>query len=161
MIVILFGVTGAGKTVVGRLLAQELGWAFYDGDTFHAPSSVEKMRAGVPLSDKERWPWLDALRDLIAGCLATGENAVLACSALKAAYREHLRINERVRLVYLKGDFQLIAMRLQERKGHFMDPMLLESQFETLEEPDGEAVVVDVAGSPPEIVREIRTRLGV
>lgn len=161
MVVILSGVAGAGKTVVGRLLAQELGWPFYDGDTFHAPASVEKMRAGVPLSDNDRWPWLDALRNLIAGCLAKGENAVLACSALKAAYREHLRIDERVRLVHLEGDFQLIAMRLQEREGHFMDPALLESQFETLEEPDGEAVVVDVTGSPREIVREIRTRLGV
>lgn len=161
MIVILFGVTGAGKTVVGRLLAQELGWPFYDGDTFHAPESVAKMRAGVPLSDAERWPWLDALRHLIAECLAKGENAVVACSALKAAYREHLRIDERVRLVHLKADFQLIALRLSERKGHFMDPMLLESQFETLEEPGAEAVVVDVAGSPREIVNEIRIRLGV
>jgi gluconokinase len=161
VIVILFGVTGAGKTVVGHLLAQELGWPFYDGDTFHTPESVEKMRAGVPLSDKERWPWLDVLRTLIAERLAKGENAVLACSALKAAYREHLRIDEQVRLVHLKGDFQLIASRLQQRKGHFMDPMLLESQFETLEEPDGEAVVVDAAGSPREIVKEIRTRLGV
>lgn len=161
MVVILFGVTGAGKTVVGRLLAEELGWSFYEGDTFHPPASVEKMRHGVPLSDEDRWPWLDALRTLVAQCLARGEDAVLACSALKSAYRARLRIDDRVQLVHLEGDFQLIARRLRERQGHFMDPALLESQFEALEEPHGEAIVVDVAGSPRAIVKEIRKRLGV
>jgi gluconokinase len=161
VVVVLFGVTGAGKTVVGQRLARELGWTFHDGDTYHAPASLEKMRAGVPLTDEDRRPWLATLRDLVADCLAKGENAVLACSALKAAYRDYLRIDDRVRLVYLKGDVRLIAKRLQERQGHFMDPALLQSQFDTLEEPRGEAITVDVSGSPQQIVDEIRMRLAV
>lgn len=162
MIVIVFGVSGAGKTLVGRLLADRLGWAFYDGDAFHSPENVEKMRAGVPLTQDDRGPWLQNLRDLVVEALAGGEDAVLACSALKAEYRNFLRVDDRVRLVHLKGDFELIAARLRERQGHFMDPALLASQFETLEEPRGEgAIVVDVDASPPEIVSEIRTKLGV
>lgn len=158
---ILFGVTGAGKTHIGRLLAQALEWSFYDADTFHAPASVEKLRTGIPLTDEDRRPWLESLRQLVAQCLARVEQAVVACSALKAAYRKRLRIDDRVQLVYLKGDVHLIAGRLRQRQGHFMDPALLASQFETLEEPRGEAIVVDVAGSPSDIVNDIRNRLGV
>lgn len=161
MVLILFGVSGAGKTVVGRLLAKELEWPFYDGDTYHSPVSVEKMRHGVPLTNADRQPWLDTLRGLVVRCLETGENAVLACSALKAAYRDHLRVDDRVKLVHLEGDFELIAKRLRERRNHFMNAELLASQFETLEEPRGEALVVDVSSSPHEVVGEIRARLGV
>lgn len=161
MVVILFGVTGAGKTVIGRLLARELGWRFYDADTFHASESVDKLRGGVALTDADRWPWLDELRALVAGCLERDEDAVLACSALKHAYREHLRVDDRVVFVHLKGDYARIAERLRERHGHFMNPELLDSQFASLEEPRGDAAVVDVAAAPDEIVREIRAKLSI
>lgn len=161
MVVILFGVSGAGKTVIGRLLAGELGWSFYDGDTYHQPGDVEKMRQGIPLTDADRQPWLEALRGLIERCLETGEDAVLACSALKAAYRAYLRVDDRVRLIHLSGDFDLIAGRLRERPDHFMNAALLASQFDALEEPRGEAIVVDVAPSPREVVQEIRARLDI
>jgi gluconokinase len=159
MVVILFGVTGAGKTVVGQLLAGELGWRFYDADDYHSAASVEKMRTGVPLDDGDRQPWLERLRARIEECLAAGENAVLACSALKGAYRDYLTVDGRVKLVHLSGDFDLIAARLRARRGHYMNPDLLRSQFETLEPPDGDALVVDVQATPPEIVRTIRESL--
>ena len=159
MVVILFGVTGAGKTSVGTLLAGELGWSFYDADDFHSAASVEKMRRGMPLDDADRWPWLERLRAKIATCLDTGENAVIACSALKDAYRDHLAVNDQVKLVYLKGDFELIGARLRARRGHYMDPALLQSQFDALEPPHGDALVVDISGTPGEIVRTIRDSL--
>ena len=161
MIVVLFGVTGAGKTVVGRLLAAELDWTFYDADDFHSALSVEKMRKGIPLDDGDRWPWLERLRARIEASLAAGENAVLACSALKDAYRDYLAVNANVKLVYLSGDFDLIASRLRARRGHYMNPDLLRSQFETLEPPGRDALVVDVGKTPAEIVRTIRSSLGV
>ena len=160
MVVILFGVTGAGKTVVGRLLAQELGWKFYDADRFHSSSNVEKMRQGIPLTDADRWPWLHSLREIITQAVARDENAVLACSALKAAYRDHLRINDDVKLAYLKGDYALMAERLKRRREHFMNPDLLQSQFDALEEPEGDAALVLDAGlTPSELVQAIRTEL--
>jgi gluconokinase len=159
MVVILFGVTGAGKTVVGQLLAAELGWTFYDADDFHSAASVEKMRTGIPLEDGDRQPWLASLRARIEQCLADGTDAVLACSALKAAYREYLTVDGRVRLVHLSGDWDLIAGRLRARRGHYMNPDLLKSQFETLEPRGGDALVVDVRATPPEIVRTIRESL--
>jgi len=109
VVVIILGVSGAGKTTLGKLLARELGWAFHEVDDFHSPANVEKMRAGIPLTDEDRWPWLESLRELVKRCLAAGENAILACSALKKAYRQHLRVNSDVKLVYLRGDFTLIA----------------------------------------------------
>src|SRR3712207_6584842 len=135
MVVILMGVSGSGKTTVGRLLAERTGATFYDADDFHTPANVEKMRAGVPLTDEDRRPWLDALRALVASCLERGEPAVLACSALKEKYRERLRVDGRVRFVYLEGDYELIEQRLKNRRGHFMKREMLKSQFETLEEP--------------------------
>lgn len=162
MVVILFGVSGAGKTHVGRLLARELGWSFYEGDAFHSPEHVERLRRGIPLTDADRRPWLDALRGVVDRLLARGEHAVLACSALKTSYRQHLRIDDRVRFVYLAGDYDLIASRLRRRQEHFMNPGLLASQFATLEPPRGEeALVVDVSSSPEELVAEIREGLGV
>lgn len=159
MIVILMGVTGSGKTTVGKLLADELGWEFYDADDFHPPGNIEKMKRGIPLDDADRKPWLETLNDLIRNRLEQGENGVLACSALKASYRDYLLIDEKVRLVYLMGDHELIKGRLNDRTGHYMNPKLLDSQFETLEEPEA-GFRIDTSRSPSEIVRSIRDHLG-
>jgi gluconokinase len=159
MVVILMGVTGSGKTTVGKLLSKDLGWRYFDADDFHPPANVEKMRMGVPLDDADRTPWLETLRKLIRNCLDQSENAVLACSALKESYRGFLLIDESVRLIYLKGDYGLIQERLSKRRGHYMNPKLLDSQFDTLEEPEGD-VQIDVSSSPDEIVKIIRSHLG-
>ena len=158
MVVVLMGVAGSGKSTVGRLLAERSGATFYDADDFHTPANVEKMRAGVPLTDEDRQPWLDALRELIRDCLGRGGRAVLACSALKEEYRERLLVDGRVRVVYLKGDYSLIEERLKNRRGHFMKPGMLDSQFDALEEPR-QALQVEVAAPPEEIVETIKDRL--
>jgi gluconokinase len=158
MVVILMGVTASGKTTVGRLLATASGYQFYDADDFHPRANVDKMRRGIPLDDADRRPWLEALRDLVRRCLAEERNAVLACSALKEAYRRYFLIDPRVKLVYLKVDEGLIRQRLQRRRGHFMNPSLLESQFATLEEPEN-ALWLDASRSPEELVGTIRCRL--
>ena len=161
MIIILMGVSGSGKTTIGARLAQALGWPFYDGDQFHPPANVAKMQQGMPLTDEDRWPWLHALRAHIATCIQQGVSAVLACSALKQAYRERLMIDEaEVKLAYLKGDYDLIHERLAQRQGHFMPPDLLASQFAALEEPE-QGVVVDIGHRPETIVALIREQLGV
>lgn len=155
------GVSGAGKTTVGSRLAAGLGWTFYEGDDLHTPANVEKMRRGIPLTDEDRMPWLLGLRDLIAGCLQRGENAVVTSSALKRAYREILKDgDERVVFVYLKTDPWRIAERLERRHGHFARGSLLESQLATLEEPSlEEALTVDASGTPEQIVEEVRRNL--
>jgi gluconokinase len=160
MVIILMGVTGSGKTTVGRLLAAELGWSYYDADDFHPPANVEKMRSGVPLNDADRQPWLETLRDLIRNCLERNEAAILGCSALKESYRRFLLLDERVELIYLKGDYDLIRQRLLKRRGHYMNPKLLDSQFDVLEEPE-EALHIDISSSPQEIVQTIRSSLGI
>ena len=161
MIIILMSVSGVGKTTVGAWLAQALGWPFYDGDQFHPPANVAKMRQGMPLTDEDRWPWLQALRTHIETWVQQGMSAVLACSALKQAYREYLMIDEaEVKLVYLKGDYDLIYERLAQRRGHFMPPGLLASQFAALEEPE-QGVIVDIVHPPETIVALIREQLGV
>jgi gluconokinase len=160
LVVILFGVAGAGKTLIGGRLATELGWAFYDADSFHSPANVEKMRRGLPLTEEDRGPWLQQLRATVTRCLAAGESAVLACSALKAAYRDYLGSDDRVRFVHLKGDEPLIADRLRQRRGHYFDPELLRSQFDALEEPRAGTLEVDVEASPEQIVETIRNELG-
>lgn len=153
------GVSGAGKTTVGRRLAADLGWSFYEGDDFHPDANVRKMTAGIPLTDEDRLPWLRSLRALVERCLATGEDAVIACSALKESYRRLLAEGlDGVRFVHLTGDPRLIAERLEQRAGHFMKPGMLASQFTALEPPEN-AVVVDVTGSPEEITAEVRRRL--
>lgn len=161
MVVVLMGVSGSGKTTVGKILAEELGWTFVEADDFHPPANVEKMRGGTPLTDADRRPWLDALRRRIDAACEGGENVVLACSALKHAYQDYLERDDPacVHYVYLHGSEELIKQRLAARKGHFMNPTLLHSQFETLEPPD-HAVRVDVTPPPPEIAAEIRRKLG-
>jgi gluconokinase len=152
---IVMGVAGSGKSRVGQALATRLGWDFYDADDFHPPENVAKMQRGIPLDDESRVPWLAALHDLISACLAENRPGVLACSALKERYRQQLmERNAGVRLVYLKGSYDLILSRLQARAGHFMKPNMLRSQFETLEEP-ANALTVDVAPSVDEIVETI------
>jgi gluconokinase len=160
MIVILMGVSGSGKTTVGRRLAREAGWSFYEGDDFHCEENTERMRRGVALTDEDRRPWLQAIRKVIQGALERGENAVVACSALKRSYRRMLRVGDEVVFVYLKAGPSLIRDRLKERSGHFMSPELLESQLDTLEEPD-DALAVDASLPPDEIVRIVRDKLSV
>jgi gluconokinase len=138
VVIIIFGVSGAGKTTVGELLARELGWHFFEADDFHSPANIEKMRRGVPLTDEDRRPWLENLRELIKRRVVSNESAVLACSALKRVYRKHLRVNAQVKLVFLRGDYELVAKQLRHRRGHFMNLELLRSQFADLEEPQTE-----------------------
>jgi gluconokinase len=159
MIAIVMGVTGSGKTSVGRLLAQQLGWEFADADDFHPSANVEKISHGIPLTDEDRAPWLDRLRIQITNWIVNGQNAVLACSALKRTYRQELSVGPEVRFVYLKGSAELIAQRLRLRRGHFADEKILASQFTDLEEPEA-AVTVDISQTPEKIVAEIRERLG-
>ena len=155
MIVVIYGVSGAGKTTVAKLLAHELGWHFYEADDFHPPANIEKMHRGVPLTDEDRWPWLENLRDLIKQCVESSQNAVLACSALKRAYRERLRISEEVKFVFLRRDYALIEKQLRHRRGHFMNPALLRSQFADLEEPgrDEDVITIELGRTPQELVK--------
>ncbi|HZQ62271.1 MAG TPA: gluconokinase [Casimicrobiaceae bacterium] len=143
MNLIVMGVCGCGKTTVGRALAEHLSWRFLDADDFHPPENVAKMRAGTPLSDEDRWPWLDRLHDELVAIGARGGHAVLACSALKHSYRKRLARDSDVRFVYLKGDRNTIAARLAQRQHEYMPSSLLDSQFATLEEPE-DAIVMEV-----------------
>jgi gluconokinase len=158
MIVLLMGVSGVGKTTIGQALAREVHWRFADADDFHPASNVAKMRAGNPLDDADRAPWLELLHDAIARWVTGRESVVLACSALKETYREKLLVGPEVKLVYLHGDFNLIAQRLTMRHGHYMNPGLLRSQFETLEVPE-DSITIDVSGSVPDIVVRVRRAL--
>ena len=160
MIIVVMGVTGAGKTTVGRLLAQELGWEFADGDDFHPAANVERMRRGVALSDDDRRSWLEKLREELSWRDAEERSLVLACSALKKNYRTILAVSEAVKFVYLKGEPAQIAERLRTRRGHFADEKILMAQFADLEEPEN-AVVADIAATPQEIVSRIRKKLEV
>jgi len=161
MIIILMGVSGSGKTTIGRLLAQDLGWPFYDGDDFHPQANIDKMRQGMPLTDDDRAAWLTALRHFIDTLAQNHRSAVLACSALKQMYRDRLRVGQpEVYFVYLKGDYNLIRQRLLARQGHFMPEKLLKSQFDTLEEPE-DAPTIDIAQTPENIIEQIRKAVGV
>jgi gluconokinase len=163
-VIIVMGVSGAGKSTIAAILAMRLGWTYEDGDWFHPPGNVEKMHSGEPLTDEDRWPWLRAIAEFIRRTQSAGQHAVIACSALKRAYRNVLIVDRRaVRLVYLKGDRDLIARRMALRHGHFMSPSLLESQFAALEEPNEEedAIVVSIEARPREIVELIIAKLGI
>ncbi|MDO9563033.1 MAG: gluconokinase, partial [Bradyrhizobium sp.] len=157
------GVSGSGKSSVGERLAERLGWRFEDGDRFHPAGNVAKMSAGQPLTDQDRWPWLQAIADEIDRVCRAGERAVIACSALRRAYREVLvHGRDDVRIVYLDGTQDLIAGRLAARKGHFMPPGLLDSQFGTLEPPaeNEHPVTVSIDAPVETIVDDIIRRLG-
>lgn len=159
VVVVVMGVSGVGKTTVGRTLAAETGWPFYDADDFHAPAMVAKMRRGEPLNDGDRQPWLARLGTFIAETLAAGDSAVLACSALRAAYRDALRRgDDRVRFVYLQAAPEVVRRRLLARRGHYMNPTLLESQYAALEEP-ADAFVVDARQTPEAIAAAVLSTL--
>jgi gluconokinase len=159
MVAIVMGVTGAGKTTIGRALATALGWEFHDGDDLHSAASKRKMHRGIALDDSDRAPWLNAIRKLIEAMLSDGRNGVVACSALKQSYRDEIVVDPNsVKVIYLQGSSALIAQRLRDRGAHFMNPDLLQSQFDTLEEPR-DAIVVDVSAAPEAIVNEIIPRL--
>jgi gluconokinase len=156
------GVSGSGKSTVGKLLARDLDWTFLEGDDYHPAANVAKMHRGIPLDDDDRRPWLDAIRHRLEDADRRGENVVLACSALKHAYQHYLAQfdPEAIHHVYLAGSEDLIRQRLARRTGHFMNPALLHSQFETLEPPE-EAVRVDINASPEAIAATIRRQLGI
>ena len=159
MIVILMGVSGVGKTTIGQILSDKLGWPLSDADEFHSPASIEKMRNGIPLEDADRWPWLDRMNAMLVEKEARGESVLLACSALKQVYRDRLaKGTADLRWIYLKGNFDLIRERLEARKGHYMKAGLLESQFATLEEP-GNALDVDINDTPDAIADSILRQL--
>jgi len=147
---VIMGVTGCGKTTVGKLLADRLGYQFVDADDHHPAANIEKMRSGIPLDDNDRSPWLDTLSAILSN-----ENIVLACSALKQAYRQRLSASAEVRFVYLQADRSVIEERMAQRKGHYMPSSLIESQFRDLEEPQN-AAIIDARLTPDEIVDQIK-----
>jgi len=161
MILIAMGVSGAGKTRIGELLAERLKCTFTDGDAFHSAANKEKMHNGIPLTDEDRWPWLRTIREAIEEKQRAGETAVFTCSSLKRSYRDVLRDGDRdVCFVYLKGTQEVLQQRLQTRTGHFFDPSLLQSQLDTLEEPgEDEAITVSIELTPEQIVDEALAKI--
>jgi gluconokinase len=157
--VVVMGVTGAGKTTIGELLAAELGWPFADADQFHPKDNVEKMSLGIALTDADRAPWLAAMRVAIQQWVSQNQSVVLACSALKQAYRDELNVGPEVRFVYLRGNYEAVAQQLRLRHGHFATETILADQFVALEEPK-DAVVIDIGRDPESMVKGIRAQLG-
>jgi gluconokinase len=155
MIIIIMGVAGTGKTTIGSLLARELDWDFYDADDFHSEANRVKMSQGIALTDEDRASWLLSLEELISQNIEQNTSAILACSALKNSYRNILAVNEQVKFVYLQGTYEQIKARLNERAGHFMSASMLDSQFETLEEPQN-ALTINIAHTPQEIISIMR-----
>jgi gluconokinase len=159
MVIVVMGPTGSGKTTIGSLLAARLGWAFVDADEFHSAANKDKMHRGIPLTDADRLPWLQSIHDQIERWLAEKRSVVLACSALKQSYRNLLWSGSSdIRLIYLKGSYDLIYQRLLARKGHFANEHILAGQFADLEEP-ADAITVDIGPSPEEVVDELCARL--
>lgn len=159
MIILVMGVSGSGKTTVGEKLAESLGYKFADADDFHPQENIDKMQNGIALSDTDRVPWLQKIQDVIKQRLSENTNIVITCSALKESYRQMLLIDsESVKLVYLKGSFELIHKRLKERLNHFMSEKLLKSQFDILEEPS-DAITVEISEPFEDIVRNIVEKL--
>ena len=160
MIVVVYGVSGSGKTTVGRLLAEQLNWLFLDADDFHPAANIDKLRSGTPLTDADRWPWLEVLAQKIIVLQAQGRSAVLACSALKPTYRTQLGVDESiVRSVLLSGSLEVIQARLGQRQHAFMATSLLQSQLATLQ-PSSDSLVVDIAELPEKICQQIIDDLG-
>jgi len=158
MIVIVMGVTGSGKTTIGKMLAQRLRTEYADADDFHSAANKDKMHRGIPLTDADRMPWLASIHDYLAKENAQQRSVVLGCSALKQSYRAILFDGLSVQLVYLKGTYEVIDEHLRSRKGHFADDKILAAQFADLEEP-ADAIVVDVRHTPEQIVEEILKQL--
>jgi carbohydrate kinase (thermoresistant glucokinase family) len=155
MVLVLMGVSGCGKTTIGKMLADKLSCTFYDGDDYHPESNIKKMAGGQPLNDSDRLPWLKKLNNILSECNESGRDAVLACSALKKTYRDLISKDiDGLQFVFLKGDFNLINERMQKRKDHYMKADMLRSQFEILEEPDN-VVVMDINDLPSNIVTSI------
>ncbi|HJZ63814.1 MAG TPA: gluconokinase, GntK/IdnK-type [Candidatus Acidoferrum sp.] len=158
MIVLIMGTTGAGKTTVGKLLAEKLSWIFLDADDFHPPASIAKMKKGIPLDDADRAPWLAAIHDRLEAETAARKSCVLACSALKESYRETIGAGLAIRTVYLKGSYEEMRAHILARHGHFAGEGILAGQFRDLEEP-ADAIVEPVSLHPEEIVKRVRERL--
>ncbi|WP_321792942.1 gluconokinase [Burkholderia pyrrocinia] len=163
MILIAMGVSGAGKSRIGEMLAERLSCSYTDGDAFHSAANKEKMHHGIPLTDDDRWPWLRSIREAIEEKQRAGETAVFTCSSLKRSYRDVLRGTDTdVRFVYLQGSFDVLRERLKTRTGHFFDPSLLKSQLETLEEPGpDEAIVISIELTPEQIVDQVMVKIGI
>ena len=162
-LIVVMGVAGSGKTTLASRLAERLGVPFVEGDALHPPANVKKMASGIALSDEDRWPWLNAISDRIEAERSAGHGVVVACSALKHAYRDCLRkkVHSQLHFILLDGSRQLISERMRQRKGHFMPPALLESQFAALERPtpDEKAVILDISHAPAELVDEAATAI--
>jgi len=163
MILIVMGVSGAGKSRIGEMLAERLSCSYTDGDAFHGASNKAKMRHGIPLNDDDRWPWLQSIRAAIEAKQRTLDTAVFTCSSLKRSYRDVLRCNDPdIRFVYLKGSFEVLRERLNSRCDHFFDPTLLESQLSTLEEPGPhEAIEVRIELMPDQIVEHVLRNISI
>ncbi|MGA9531795.1 MAG: gluconokinase [Anaerolineales bacterium] len=157
-VIIVMGVSGSGKTTIGTLLAEALGWPFFEGDDLHPQANVRKMAAGVPLTDEDRLPWLDKIRALVGTLVESDQHAVIAASVLKRSYRQHLDWEPIVRYVYLRGSVALIRKRLRQRQGHFMGTDMLASQMAVLEPPE-EAIVVDIDAPAAAVVDSILSGL--
>ena len=159
MLIIITGVSGVGKTTIGKLLSENMGWTFYEGDDYHTDVNLAKMRNGTPLTDDDRWPWLDALRTKNSEIVLHEKDAVLSCSALKESYRTRLGSGLKdIVFVYLRGDYQLVRNRITKRVGHFMSANLIASQYSDLEEPQ-DTIVVDAALEPMAIINYLKRAL--
>jgi gluconokinase len=160
MILLIMGVTGSGKSTVGRMLAERLGWVYLDADDFHSPSNKERMHRGIPLTETDRIPWLDAMHTALQAHTEQGQSVVLACSALRQEYRDRLMAGLDVKLIYLRGSRELIATRLAKRMNHFAGVPILDDQFAVLEEPH-DAIVLDISETPEQIVEEILRKINI